>query len=175
MQRITVTFLGTGDAFGSGGRLQACIMVEGARDRFLVDCGASCLIGMRRLGIDPNGIGTILVSHLHGDHFGGLPFFILDGQFVNKRTRPLVVAGPKGTPQRVEALMEAMFPGSSSLQKHFPLQTVELEPGRGTLLGEALVTPYEVQHPSGNPSLAFRIECGGKIIAYSGTPSGPRR
>jgi ribonuclease BN (tRNA processing enzyme) len=168
MHTTKITFLGTGDAFGSGGRLQACIMVEKPGERFLIDCGATSLIGMRRLGIDPNGISTILLSHLHGDHFGGLPFFILDAQFVSGRTEPLVIAGPQGTPDRVATLAETMFPGSSLLRKNFPLRMIELQPERPTVLGEATVTAYEVEHLSGSPSLAFRIEWGGKIIAYSG-------
>jgi len=91
---MKLTFLGSGDAFGSGGRFNTCMLVETATTRFLIDCGASSLIAMKRTGITPNSIETILVSHLHGDHFGGLPFFILDPQFFSKRTVPLTDAGP---------------------------------------------------------------------------------
>jgi ribonuclease BN (tRNA processing enzyme) len=45
----------------------------------------------------------VFVSHLHGDHFGGLPFLILDGQF-SGRTEPLTVAGPPGTADRLARL-----------------------------------------------------------------------
>jgi len=68
---MKLTFLGSGDAFGSGGRFNTCMLVETATTRFLIDCGASSLIAMKRTGITPNSIETILVSHLHGDHFGG--------------------------------------------------------------------------------------------------------
>src|SRR5512147_976311 len=99
MGPVTVTFLGSGDAFGSGGRFQTCILVESESSRFLIDCGASSLVAMKRRGIAPASIGLILISHLHGDHFGGLPFFILDAQF-SKRDAPLVIAGPPGTEER---------------------------------------------------------------------------
>ena len=66
-------FLGTGDAFGSGGRFNTCFLVERSEASLLIDCGASSLIAMRRFGVDPNSIAAILISHLHGDHFGGLP------------------------------------------------------------------------------------------------------
>lgn len=72
MGEVTVRFLGSGDAFGSGGRFQTCILVETASTRFLIDCGASSLIGMKRFGVDPGSVDAILISHLHGDHFGGL-------------------------------------------------------------------------------------------------------
>ena len=41
----------------------------------------------------------MFVSHLHGDHFGGLPFPILDGQF-SRRPGPLAVVGPPGMAAR---------------------------------------------------------------------------
>lgn len=160
--------LGCGDAFGSGGRLQTCFFVEGSSRGFLVDCGATALVAMRRYGVDPNEVGTIFLTHLHGDHFGGLPFFILDGQLVSRRTAPLLIAGPPGLRERLAALMEAMFPGSSSAHRRFPLTLVELSPETRAEIGGVEVTPFPVLHPSGAPSFALRLECEGKVICYTG-------
>lgn len=74
-------FLGSGDAFGSGGRFQACLMLSGAGENVLLDCGATSLTAIKGSSVDPSSIGAVLISHFHGDHFGGLPFLILDGQF----------------------------------------------------------------------------------------------
>src|ERR1700691_1199014 len=108
--QVTVTFAGSGDAFGSGGRYQSCIHLRGpaGSDPVLLDCGATSLSALKRLALDPNEIAAVFVSHLHGDHFGGLPFLVLDGQF-SRRTRPLVVAGTAGTRRRLTAAMERMF------------------------------------------------------------------
>lgn len=168
MEKIQVQFLGSGDAFGSGGRLQTCILVKARQRQFLVDCGASSLIAMRRYGVDPNDIDTILLSHLHGDHFSGIPFFLLDGQFISKRTKSLVIAGPAGTKKRISDAMELMFPGSSVVQQKFPVEFVELEPKHPRAFGDITVTPYLVEHPSGAPPLALRIVCEGRIITYLG-------
>jgi ribonuclease BN (tRNA processing enzyme) len=165
---MRVRFLGSGDAFGSGGRFQTCFLVESDVGRFLVDCGASSLISMRRFGVAPNEIELILLTHLHGDHFGGIPFFVLDGQLVSKRTDPLIIAGPPGTTRRVEQAMEVLFPGSSVVERGFPLGIVELEPGEPRRLHGVTVTPFAVNHPSGDPAFALRIECDGQVIAYSG-------
>ena len=76
---MRVRVVGSGDAFGSGGRFQTCIAVtddSGARPRVLLDCGATSLTAMRQQQLDPNEIDTVLVSHLHGDHFGGVPFLV---------------------------------------------------------------------------------------------------
>ena len=40
---------------------------------------------MNKLAIDRNDIDTIFISHFHADHIGGLPFFILDANYVLKR------------------------------------------------------------------------------------------
>ena len=151
---VRVQFVGSGDAFGSGGRFQACILVEAPAGRALVDCGATSLVAMRRLGVEPDTIDAILLSHLHGDHFGGVPFFILDAQLVSKRRRPLLVAGPPGTGERIQRAMEVLFPGSSTVRRAFTLEIVELEPERPRLVGPLAVTPYTVHHPSGAPALA---------------------
>lgn len=165
---VQVTFLGSGDAFGSGGRFNTCIMLSANGRNTLVDCGASSLVAMRSFGAQPNSISTILVSHLHGDHFGGIPFFILDAQLVSKRTEPLLIAGPPGLEARVRQAMEVLFPGSSGIQQKYDLRFMVLEPGQPTQFEGLIVTGYEVRHPCGDPPLALRVECGGKTIAYSG-------
>ena len=58
---VSVQFLGSGDAFGSGGRFQACIHVKGASTNLLIDCGASSVIAMKRFGVAPNDIDAILI------------------------------------------------------------------------------------------------------------------
>jgi ribonuclease BN (tRNA processing enzyme) len=128
------------------------------------------MISIRRFGVDPNHILAIVLSHLHADHFGGLPAFILDAQLISRRTRPLVIVGPEGLTLRLEALMEAHYPGSSKVKRIFPVEIVELAPEvqANIAAGLASVTGYEVVHPSGTPSLALRIEKSGKIIAYTG-------
>ncbi len=167
---MRLQFLGTGDAFGSGGRLNACFLVDRGDASFLVDCGASAMISIRRFDVDPNRIGAIVISHLHADHFGGLPFFLLDAQLVSRRTRPLVVAGPRGVAARLAALMEASFPGSSHVERGFALEIVELEPSQPADIRAAglRATGYLVEHPSGAPSLGLRLECDGRILAYTG-------
>jgi ribonuclease BN (tRNA processing enzyme) len=164
---VRVRFLGSGDAFGSGGRLQTCILIESGGFHSLVDCGASSLIALKRAAVDPNDVATILVSHLHGDHFGGLPFFILDGQF-SRRTDRLLVAGPPGLAERVTQAMEILFPGSPRAHRKFETAFLEFTDGTPTTIGCMRVTPFEVVHACGAPPYALRIELDGRTIVYSG-------
>src|SRR5206468_859349 len=101
-------------------------------------------------------------------HFGGLPFFLLDAQFLTRRDKPLVIAGPPGTRNRLSAAMEVFFPGSDATKWRFPLEVTEIAIGpRCDLLGLQIETT-EVVHQSGAPSTAVRIADGGRVLAYSG-------
>jgi len=166
---VTVTFAGCGDAFGSGGRFQACIHLRQASlaAPVLLDCGATSLTALRRCGLDPGEIGAVFLSHLHGDHFGGLPFLILDGQF-SRRAAPLVIAGPAGTEQRLAATMECLFPGSSQVRRTFEVSVVELTAGRTARVAGIPVGAFPASHPSGAPALILRLAVGPKVIAYTG-------
>ncbi|CAO4143586.1 Ribonuclease Z [Methylorubrum thiocyanatum] len=164
--------LGCGDAFGSGGRFNTCFHVDpsagGDCDAFLIDCGASSLIAIRRFGVDPNRIRSVFLTHLHGDHFGGLPWLILDGQLVSGRTRPLTVVGPPGTAERLPAAMEVLFPGSSTAERRFAVEVVEIEAGRPVEVAGVSVTAFTMRHPSGAPAHALRIESAGRVVSYTG-------
>jgi ribonuclease BN (tRNA processing enzyme) len=164
---MQLRFVGCGDALGSGGRFNTCFHVTGASVNFLIDCGASSLPALKRLGVAREAIDLILITHFHGDHFGGLPFLLLDAQFT-RRSRPLVIAGPVGIETRLANLMEALFEHSSKTKQRFDLSVIALEPEQSRTFGEVKVTPYPVVHgESGGPFLAYRIEAEGRVIAYS--------
>jgi ribonuclease BN (tRNA processing enzyme) len=165
---MKLRFPGTGDAFGSGGRFNTCFYVEHRDGAFLIDCGASSMIPMRKFGIEPNSIQLIFITHLHGDHFGGLPFLILDAQLVSRRATSLTVAGPPGLCDRLFAAMEVLFPGSSRIERQFAIDILELEPEKAQDVLGITVTPYIVKHPSGAPPFALRIEADNKVLCYSG-------
>jgi ribonuclease BN (tRNA processing enzyme) len=165
---MQIRFLGSGDAFGSGGRFHTCFLVSAETTRFLVDCGASSLIALKRFDVEPNSIDTILVSHLHGDHFGGLPFLLLDAHLVSRRTRPLTLAGPPGFCDRLHQAQEVFFPGSTGIAPKFPLTLIEMPEQVAQTVGPLRVTPYLVEHFSGAPPYALRIEVDGRILTYSG-------
>ena len=162
-------FIGCGDAFGSGGRFNTCFHVTGERANFLIDCGASSLVAMKRLGVSQNAIQAILFTHFHADHFGGLPFFLLDSQFFSKRTQPLVIAGPAGIEEWYVRVMETAFPGSSQTKQRFPLTLKELPNGQAYGIGDLQVTSFPVNHGNpGGPFVALRVHVEDRVIAYSG-------
>ena len=166
MSNVEIQFLGSGDAFGSGGRLQSCVLVKYSSGQFLIDCGASCLIGMNQYGIDPNDINMIFVSHLHGDHCGGIPFLLIGSQLIYKRTKPLVIMGPPGMNEWLLQAMEVLFPGSSRSHRRFELEIIEFKDRCSESVGDVIASPYSNFH-QGDSSFSLRIECDGKVIVYS--------
>jgi len=167
MAEISVRFLGCGDAFASGGRFQTSLLLEGGPEAMLVDCGATTLTALKRERLDSASIGWVVLSHLHGDHMGGVPWLILDGQF-GGRSRPLVIAGPPQTESRLQAVFEALYPGAGSAERPFAVSVLELAARTPHRLGPAVVTAVPVTHaPQTNPH-GLRIEYGGRVIAYSG-------
>jgi ribonuclease BN (tRNA processing enzyme) len=165
---MRLTVVGSGDAFGSGGRFNTCFFLETAKGTLLIDCGASSLVALKVHGLDPDRIDGIVLSHLHGDHFGALPFLLLDAQFLARRQRPLLIAGPPGTRVRLDQLLEAFFPLSSASQWRFRWEVVEIPLDRETdILGHSVRTT-EVIHQSGTPSTAVRLSDGRSLLAYSG-------
>ncbi|HRY05650.1 MAG TPA: MBL fold metallo-hydrolase [Hyphomicrobiaceae bacterium] len=166
---MKLTFVGCGDAFGSGGRFNTCFHIAATKTNFLIDCGASSLIAMKRFGIDRNAIDTILITHFHGDHFGGLPYFVLDAQFFSKRTTPLTIVGPEGLRTAYERTVEAAFVGASKTKQKFDIHFVEITPGDPLRAGGLEITAARVRHgPVGGPFLAYRIALEDRIIAYTG-------
>ncbi len=165
---VSVRFVGSGDSFGSGGRFQTCIVVDGPQSRVAIDFGTSSLIALAQQGLEHNSIDAILLTHLHGDHCGGVPFLLMDAMLGAKRTRPLVVAGPRDLQRRMGAIREALFPGSHVMTPKFPLTWLEMEPGRPHHVLDLVVTPQHARHTAETNPTAIRVEIGGKVVSYTG-------
>lgn len=175
---VKVNFVGTGDAFGTGGRFNTCILVDGENLRFAIDFGASTLVALNAQGIPHNSIDAILLTHIHGDHSAGIPFMLMDAMLGARRDRPLTIAGPKNVKARIEECAEVLFPGSSGMAPKFPLHYVELEVGRPNDILGLCVTPYAAKHTWQTDPTALRVAVDDKVVTYSGdgdwTPDLPK-
>ncbi|HWO42939.1 MAG TPA: MBL fold metallo-hydrolase [Candidatus Eisenbacteria bacterium] len=160
--------LGCGDAFGSGGRNQSGYLIEAADRLFLLDCGPTTLLAMKRAGIDSKRLDAVLLSHLHGDHFGGLPFFFIEFLYNARRARPFHVAGPPGTEERAYGLFQLMY-GSATEPKELPPTVFhEFEPGQTTAVAGIEVLPFRVPHQTHDVSLGLKVSYERKTIVFSG-------
>lgn len=165
---VEVRFLGTGDAFGFGGRLQSAALVRTPGITVLVDCGASAIAALRGHGHAPGEIDAIVLTHLHGDHFGGVPFFLMDAHYASRRTRPLTIVGPPGTEAGVAQAQRALFSRSADLTCAFPITWVEWAEGEPVELPGLTATAFAVAHSPDLPCYGLRLSCGGRVLAFSG-------
>lgn len=165
---MKLTIIGSSDAFGSGGRLQTCFHVAWSGGQFLIDCGVTSLTGIFRQGIDANSVSTIFVTHLHGDHFGGLVWWLIHAVHVAERTAPLTVVGPAGIEDRFRTAAEALFPGSTKAERRFDLRFRTWTDFQPLTEGGVTATPFVVSHPSGATPYALRFEVDGKTLTFSG-------
>jgi len=166
---MRLQFVGCGDAFGSGGRFNTCLHLTGRETNILIDCGASSLIGMNKLAIRHNEIDAIFLSHFHSDHVGGVPFFLLEANYVSKRKRPLTIVGPPSLKSRFAGIMEVAFSGTKGLEFNFPLRLVEFDIGKSCTMAGVAVRPFHVLHDDrAGPCLGLRFEIEDKVIAFSG-------
>jgi ribonuclease BN (tRNA processing enzyme) len=166
--RLVVTVLGAGDAFCSGGEPHAAYLFETPGATFLVDCGPTVLLSLKRHGIDTARLDFAVISHLHGDHFGGLPFLLLEYVYERPRTRPFVVLGPRGTEARLRGLFRALYPDVVPEELPFALEVRELEPERTAEVADVKILPVRVPHQVDDVALALGIESHGKRVLYTG-------
>jgi ribonuclease BN (tRNA processing enzyme) len=128
-----------------------------------MDCGPTTLLAMKRAGFDPRRLDVVFLSHLHGDHFGGLPFFFISYLHENPRDKPLHIAGPPGSEEKVGELYRLMYGGDLP-----PTRFHILQPDRADLVLGIHVLPFRVPHQIHAISLGLKIRYEGKQILFSG-------
>lgn len=165
---VRITVLGSGDAFGSGGRRQSSYLVQAPTATFLMDAGPTVLAGLKDAGVASTDVDFVLLSHLHGDHFGGLIFMFMEYLFEQKRSREIVIAGPAETEDRVRDLFRAMYREASSKPLTFPVRFLHLEAGENVEIAGVRIEPFAVPHQASEPSLGLKVRFDGKTILYSG-------
>jgi len=165
---MQLTVIGCGDAFASGGQLNTCFHLQNNDIEMLLDCGATSLLGMRRQQISTTGIDYIVLSHFHGDHYGGVPAVLLDAM-IHKRTKPLTIISPPGGRERIELLTECLYQKittklaatfSIHYHEYSELKTIETTHFR-------LVAAPVIHSPESLPH-AIRLEWDDKVIGFSG-------
>jgi ribonuclease BN (tRNA processing enzyme) len=166
---VKLKVIGCGDAFGSGGRLNTCFYVNAGATRFLIDCGASSLPAIKHYAINLNDIDAILISHFHGDHYGGVPFLLLDAA-INRRTEKIQIISPAGGRQRISALLDLLYPGTPVLEK-LDVEFMEYSVGQALRSDHFSVEAFDMIHSEKALPHGMRVEVSGKVIAYSGDTS----
>jgi ribonuclease BN (tRNA processing enzyme) len=160
--------VGCGDAFGSGGRNHACFLLEGESARLLLDCGPGSVPAMKRMEIAPGSLDAVFVSHLHGDHFAGIPFLFLEHRYLEQRATPLQVVGPPGLEQQMEALADALYSSGICSSQGIPVEYPEMPDGTPVEIAGARVSSFPVRHAPEMQCRGVRVEMDGRTVVYTG-------
>src|SRR5690606_15728294 len=102
MMRITI--LGNNSALPAYGRHPTAQAVEIEGETLLIDCGESTQIQMQQYGVRWRKIHHIFISHMHGDHYFGLPGLINSMSLLG-RTAPLHLYAP----EELKAILDAIL------------------------------------------------------------------
>lgn len=165
---VTLTVLGAGDAFASKGYFQAGYLLDAGGKRILLDAGPTLLAGLKRARLPTNSIDLVLISHLHGDHFAGLPFLILEYLYENPLKRRLTIAGPPQLAERTWALFRNCYPETDPSSVRDQIDFVVLPAAGEVTLAGARVRTMRTPHMTNELSLAFRVTLDGRTVVFSG-------
>ena len=102
---MKLTILGSCSAYPTLDRFTTSQILQINGKSFLIDCGEGTQIQLRNNKIKFNSIEDILISHLHGDHFFGLPGLILTFNLLG-REKPLNIYGPRGIKNIIISLLK---------------------------------------------------------------------
>jgi len=163
-----VVFVGTSDAFGAGGRRQSAVLVRAAGGSVLLDCGATTATGLCDLGIDREEIDAIVISHFHGDHYGGIPALLLAALYEDERKHPLRIVGPTGIEQRVRGLAAALGYDVEDREWTFPIVFETFDTAKMLECGPVRVGAFEAKHQQSTCPHGLIVEGGDVRVAYSG-------
>lgn len=134
-------------------------------EHILVDTGWHCIHNLLRSGIDPLKVDTLLLTHLHQDHYLALPQFLF--YFFNSihDASSLTIYGPEGTKELVYAARE--FAGYTKFYDGIGLpRVIELDPDSSIRIGDVQIDTIASHHAV--KGLCYRFSEGDHTIVYGG-------
>ena len=174
--KLTVTFLGTGAAVPTIRRGLPAIALSRENETFLLDCGEGTQRQIVLAGISPSKISAIFVSHLHGDHFLGIPGFVSTQQLIGRK-KPLLIVGPVGIKDFLMSIIKV-----TSHQLDYELNFREIDPSVPNKFIKGAFTVYTCPLEHRSPNIGYRFVEKDKRGVFNsqkadalGIPEGPLR
>ncbi len=163
---LELTFLGTGNAFGSApGRYWSSFLANG---RYLFDAPPTVLPHLKRVGTPLTDIEVVFISHFHGDHFMGLPFLFLEYVYLTERRDDLFIVGPPGVEQKIEEFARQCYT-EVTRDVGYRRRYIEAQAGTDQYVNEIGFRAFPMNHVPGKlECFGYRVPVGGKTVAYTG-------
>lgn len=119
---LAIVFLGTAGAVPTPNRSSPAVLVQRGGERLLFDCGEGTQRQLMRAGVGFNQIGAIHLTHLHADHYMGIPGMLKTWQLWG-RLEPIKIYGPRGLIELSEIIKRILG------RFDFAVEWIELAPG----------------------------------------------
>ena len=164
---LTFTTLGTmSGPVPTAHRSEPANLVRYGSENILLDVGDGTTDQLAKVGIRVADVRTIIISHLHFDHIGGM-FALLSERYQSRSERePLTIYGPPGTKRTVARLYAAMEDGLNAVgwepQKNYTV--IEVSDGSKFSIGGVAITAAQNSHYS---TLRLGPEIGPKPVSLS--------
>ena len=161
-----LVILGTAAAVPDERHDNTHMLLQAATRQVLVDSGSNPVVRLRKLGLDPNAITDIIMTHFHPDHVSGIPLLLMNMWLLGRREQ-LNLYGLQHTVQNMENLLEA-FEWGRWLE--YPVEIKRLRTSKSTLVLESedfRITGVPVNHFVPTVGLRFEFPRSGKVIAYT--------
>ena len=155
MEKITLTFLGTGSAIPTARKNHPAVLLKYKDENLLFDCGEGTQRQFRKAKLNPCKITKIFISHWHGDHILGLPG-LLQTMILNGYNKKLEIYGPKGTSKKM-AELNSMYLKLYKNESEFNIGVYEIEQGKIFENGEFKIEATKLNHGN-NICLAYSFE-----------------
>jgi len=172
---MKITLLGTGSPIPHPARAGSATLVTADGLTLLVDCGRGVLLRLTAAGLFPPALDAVFLTHLHSDHINDLNDVVTTRWIMSPGPNPLKLYGPPGTQEVVNGMMQMLAPDVRYRMDHHDdltyapeVQVVEVEPGQTFTVGSATVSVAATDHRPVEPTVAFRVETGGKSVVLGG-------
>ena len=162
---MELTFLGSGNAFTQGGRYWSSFLAD---KRYLFDAPPTLLPHLKRLEVALAELEVVFISHLHGDHFMGLPFLFLEYLYLTERRDDLFIVGPPDIQATMEEFAERCYPGITR-EAGYRRRYLDARPGSEQTAKGITFRAVPMNHVRDNlECFGYRVKLGGKTLAYTG-------
>jgi ribonuclease Z len=171
---LRVHLIGTGGPELTPERAGMSTLIDVNGRKFLFDAGRGALQNIYLSRIHPNEVTKVFLTHLHNDHFEGLPSLWITPWFMFARKQKIEVCGPPGTGEMVQGmrlmLNHDVERRSNPVFRREDLDIKTTEVGEGVVYDEGgiKITAFPVEHVDGNPAFGYRLDAGNRSVLISG-------
>lgn len=162
---MELTFLGSSNAFAAQGRYWSSFLVD---RKYQFDAPPTLLPHLKRLGVPPDEIEVVFLTHRHGDHFMGFPFLLLEYLYMTPRTRDLHIVGPPGVQSWMEDFAEQCYPNitrDAGYKRIYIDARIREEQQAGPLTFRAVPMNHVKESMR---AFGYQVRIGDKTVAYTG-------